>query len=330
MPASSFVAEHGPAITEAAHRIEGRVLTTPCLSPADMPGVTVKAESLQATGSFKLRGAFNAVLRLLEHPPRPPGLVTVSSGNHGQALAYVARALGLPAVVVMPDAAVAAKKHAVARLGAQVVCDGVTVETREEHFQEVIARTGFAPVHPYDDWSVIHGQGTVGLEIVDQVPDVEVIAVPLGGGGLISGIAIAMAYRNAGARVVGVEPALADDARRSVAAGRIVSRAPGPTVADGAMVTQIGERPAEVLLSQRLVDDVVTVTDDELLATLPRIWKETRLLVEPTGALALTASLVGRLPGPGGRTVAVVSGGNVEEELLIAALGEQPTPSSAR
>ncbi|MBO0715338.1 MAG: threonine/serine dehydratase [Acidimicrobiales bacterium] len=312
-----FVAEHGQAVADAARRIEGRVVMTPCLSPADLPGVVVKPECLQATGSFKMRGAFNAVLRLLEEPPRPPGLVTVSSGNHGQAVAHVARALGLPAVVVMPATAAPAKQEAVARLGATVVTDRVTIETREERFKEVMAETGFTPVHPYDDWDVIHGQGTVGLEIADQVPDAGVVAVPLGGGGLVSGTAIALAYRGSGARVVGVEPAEADDARRSLAAGQLVSRVPGPTIADGAAVTQVGERPAEVLLGHRFVDEVVTVTDEELIATLPRIWRQTRLLVEPTGALALTAALLGRVPKAAGPTVAVVSGGNLEPDLMV-------------
>lgn len=320
MADQSFVAEHGQAVADAARRIEGRVVRTPCLAPADMPDLVVKPECLQATGSFKMRGAYNAVLRLLEEGPRPPGVVTVSSGNHGQALASVARALGLPAVVVMPATATAAKKEAVARLGATVVSDDVTIETREERFKEVVAATGFTPVHPYDDWDVIHGQGTMGLEIADQVPDAGVVAVPLGGGGLVSGTAIALAYRGRGAKVIGVEPAEADDARRSLAAGHLVSRSPGPTIADGAAVTQIGDRPAEVLLRHRFVHEVVTVTDEELVATLPRIWRQTRLLVEPTGALALTAALLGRMPESAGPTVAVVSGGNLESELLVSVL----------
>ena len=320
MADESFVAEHGQAVSDAARRIHGKVVQTPCLSPAEMPGVVVKPECLQATGSFKVRGAFNAVLHLLEQPPRPPGVVTVSSGNHGQALAAVARELGLPAVVVMTATAAPAKREAVTRLGARVVSDNVTIETREARFKEVVAETGYTPVHPYDDWDVIHGQGTVGLELADQVPDAGVVAVPLGGGGLVSGTAIALAYRGSGARVVGVEPAEADDARRSMAAGHLVSRSPGPTIADGAAVTQIGERPAEVLLGHRFVEEVVTVTDDELLATLPRIWRQTRLLAEPTGALALTAVLLGRVPAADGPTVAVISGGNIEHDLLISAL----------
>lgn len=314
------MAEHGQAIADAARRIKGRVVQTPCLSPADMPAVVVKPECLQATGSFKMRGAFNAVLRLLEEPPRPPGVVTVSSGNHGQAVAAVARALGLLAVVVMPATAAPAKKEAVARLGATVVSDNVTVETREERFAEVVAATGFTPVHPYDDWDVIHGQGSVGLEIAEQVPEAGVVVVPVGGGGLVSGTAIALAYRKSGARVIGVEPAEADDARRSLAAGHLVSRSPGPTIADGAAVTRIGDRPAEVLLAHQLVDEIVTVTDDELVATLPRIWRQTRLLVEPTGALALTAVLLGRVPAAAGPSVAVVSGGNVEPDLVSRVL----------
>jgi threonine dehydratase len=315
-----FVADHGRAAAEAARRIEGRVLHSPCLWPPGMPGVALKAECLQATGSFKLRGAFNALLGLTERGPRPPGVVTVSSGNHGQAVAYAARALGLPAVVVMPAEAALSKRDAVVALGARVVSSGVTTVTREERFRQVVEETGYVPVHPYDDWSVIHGQGTVGTEIADQVPEAATVVVPVGGGGLISGVAIALAWRASPARVVGVEPEEADDARRSLDAGRIVSRAPGPSVADGALVTRIGDRPAEVLLDQRLVHAVVTVTDDELLAAMARIVRETRLVVEPTGALALAAVLLGRVPAAGGPTVAVLSGGNVEAGVLVSAL----------
>jgi threonine dehydratase len=322
----SFLAEHGPALEAAARRIADRVTRTPLLAPADLPGLLLKPECLQATGSFKVRGAFNAVLCLIEAAPDTPGVATVSSGNHGQALAYVARALGLPAVVVMPADAAAVKRDAVRRYGARVVDAGVTTDNREERFVEVLAETGYSPVHPFDDWNVIHGQASAGLEIAADAPDAPVVAVPVGGGGLISGIALALAQRAHPARIVGVEPAAADDARRSLEAGRVTTRSGATSIADGALAARIGERPARLLLEQRAIDEIVTVTDDELRASLPRIWAQTRLIVEPTGALALTAALLGRFD-TGGRAVVVVSGGNVDPAFVARTIQEAPEES---
>jgi threonine dehydratase len=291
------------------------------LQPAGLGQVLIKPECIQATGSFKVRGAFNALLKLYAERPGTAGVVTVSSGNHGQAVAYAARSLGLAAVVVMPEQASAVKREAIRRLGARIVNQGVTTANREQRFREVVTETGFVPVHPFDDWDVIHGQGTVGLEVADDLPEVETVVVPVGGGGLISGVALALAYRGTGARVVGVEPAAADDARQSLDAGHVVEQVAGPTIADGAMASRVGERPASVLLEQRLVDEIVTVTDEELIGALPTIWSESRLLVEPTGALALTAVLTGRVAGDGA-TVAVISGGNVGAEFVVSTLTE--------
>lgn len=313
--------QSGPAalIDAAAERIAGRVTRTPLLAPAGLPGLLIKPECLQATGSFKVRGAFNAVLCLLAEQPGLTGVATVSSGNHGQAIAYVARELGLAAVVVMPAEAAAVKRAAVLRYGARVVDRGVHTDNREQVFAEVLAETGYAPVHPFDDWNVIHGQASVGLEIAADAPRASVVAVPLGGGGLISGIAMALARRGHPARVVGVEPAAADDARRSLAAGVVVSRLGASSIADGALASRIGDRPAQILLGERLIDEIVTVSDAELLATLPRIWTQTRLLAEPTGALALTAALLGRFD-PGEQAVVVVSGGNVDPDFVARTL----------
>lgn len=325
----TFLAEHAAGIGQAVTRIAGRVVRTPLLRPADLPGLAIKPESLQAAGSFKVRGAFNAVLSLLENGAPVPGVVTVSSGNHGQALAYVARQLGLPAVVVMPETAATIKRDAVLRYGARVVSDGVSTDNREDRFAEVVAETGYLPVHPFDNWAVIHGQATIGLELAQDAPEAAVVVVPLGGGGLISGISIALAAAGAPARVVGVEPAAADDARRSLAAGRIVRRAGAQSIADGALSAEIGRRPAEVLLEHRLVDEIVTVSDEELLGVLPRIWSQTRLLVEPTGALALAAVLLGRVATSAGDVVSVVSGGNVDPGLLARTILAAPRATGA-
>ncbi|MHB2023022.1 MAG: threonine ammonia-lyase, partial [Mycobacteriales bacterium] len=261
----TFIAEHSTAIEQAAARIASRVVRTPLLRPADLPGVALKPELLQAAGSFKVRGAFNAVLSLLQAGQTVPGVVTVSSGNHGQALAFVAREMGLPAVVVMPETAAAIKRDAVLRYGGRVVSEGVSTDNREERFSQVVADTGYIPVHPFDDWAVIHGQGTVGREIARDCPEAATVVVPVGGAGLISGIAIALAGAGAPARVVGVEPAAADDARRSLVEGRVVRSSAAVSIADGALSSQIGRRPAEVLLEHRLIDEIVTISDDELL-----------------------------------------------------------------
>ncbi|HVA59771.1 MAG TPA: threonine/serine dehydratase [Mycobacteriales bacterium] len=312
-----FLADHLTDIRTAAERISGRVLRTPTLAPLDFAGVLLKPECLQPTGSFKVRGAFNALLELHAASPDLAGVVTVSSGNHGQALAYAGRNLGVPVVVVMPASAAPVKVAAVTRLGARVVSDGVTPENREECFRAVVEETGFAPVHPFDNWSVIHGQATIGLEILADQPEVATIVVPVSGAGLLSGVAMAAKALRPDVRVVGAEPAAADDARQSLAAGRVVRQIAGPTIADGALAPEIGARPAEVLLEQGLVDAIVTVSDDELREALPRLWMGAKLLAEPTGGLAVAAGLRGGLGMP---VVAVVTGGNVDPALVAALL----------
>jgi threonine dehydratase len=326
---AAVLAAHLTEIEAAERRLAGRVAPSPLLAPTTLAGLWLKAECLQPTGSFKIRGAFNAVTRLAGADPPPTGLAAVSSGNHAQAVALAGRAVGLPVVVVMPESAAPVKVAATRRLGADVVTAGVTTENRETRFREVVAETGYTPVHPFDDWDVLHGQGTIGLELARELPDLDTVVVPVSGGGLISGIALALAARAPAARVVGVEPAVADDARRSLAAGRVVRRAAGRTLADGARASSLGARSAEVLLEQRLVTEIVTVDDEQLRLVLPRLWLEAKLLVEPTGALAAAAVLAGTVRGRGGPVVAVLSGGNVDPALLVELLGEQPARPAA-
>ena len=307
-PDDPFLLSHLAEVRAAAVRIGPYVRRTPLLE-TDV-GV-VKPECLQVTGAFKARGAFNAVLRLVEVDPGLRGVAAVSSGNHGQAVALAARRLGVDAVVVMPEDAVPTKLDAVLRLGARVVNEGVTIENRDARFAEVLTDTGYAPVHPYDDWDVIHGQGTVGLEVAADHGEVTQVVVPIGGGGLASGVTLALKALVPGVRVVGVEPTAAADAAESFRARRHVRRPAGPTLADGARPAAIGARAYEVLIQRGLIDDVVTVEEAALAAATIVVWRGARLMAEPTGALPVAAVLAGAVTsGPG--TVLVVSGGNVD------------------
>jgi len=326
---AAFVAEHVTAIRAAAERIAGHVLRTPVL-PADgiAPATVVKPELLQPTGSFKDRGAFNAVLSLVEAPPgvrrsHPSGVITVSSGNHGQAVALAARTLGLPCTVVMPEGSNPVKVAAVRALGATVVSEGVTGANREERARELQERTGLAMVHPFDAWDTIHGQGTIGLELLDDMPDLGVLLCPIGGGGLISGCAIALKSTRPEIRVIGVEPELAADAAASRRSGRHERLAVAPaTIADGLRSMSLGERGFEVIVARGLVDDVVTVSEAEIEDAMLAAWTRLHLVVEPSGAVGLAALLSGRLaPPPAGARVAVVlSGGNVDPVLAARLL----------
>jgi threonine dehydratase len=294
----------------------------------------LKAESLQVTGSFKARGAFNKTLSLIERAAsggaEVHGLAAVSSGNHAQAVALAGRSLDLPVVVVMPEDSRPNKVAATRALGATVITDGVTVETREARLAQVLADTGYHPVHPFDDWDVIHGQGTAALELLEDRPDVMTVVVPVGGGGLISGTALAVkgapGPSGRDVTIIGAEPAQADDAARSLRTGTHVHHAAGPTLADGARVPSIGERAFDVIVERRLVDEIVTVPEDAIAAATVALAERAHLVVEPTGALAVAAALAGLVPGGAGRadgpggphrpTVLFVSGGNIDTRRL--------------
>jgi threonine dehydratase len=296
-------------VRAAADRIAGRVLRTPLLTWDDR--LRLKAENLQPVGAFKQRGAFNAVARL---PPaeRAAGVLTHSSGNHGAALAAAARGFGVPAVVVVPDTAVASKVRAVKELGAEIVV--VPAAERAQAAQRLAAQRGLAVVPPFDHPDVIAGQGTIGLEITGDLPDVEVVLVPVGGGGLASGVATAVKAVRPQARVLGVEPELAGDAAQSLAESRLTpwpSEDTARTIADG-LRTGLSELTFAHL--RAYLDGIITVTEDEIRAAAARLIRGTRTLVEPSGAVAAAAYLAGRTPP--GRTVAVITGGNIEPTLL--------------
>jgi len=305
-------------VRAAADRIAGRVVRTPLLPfAAAEPGrpLWLKPESLQPIGAFKLRGAFNAILERLDEA-RLHGVVTHSSGNHARAVAWVARELGVRAVIVIPDVAPAVKVDAVRALGAEVVL--VTAAERETRAVDLAAAHGYVMIPPYDDAAVLAGQGTVGLEIAADLPDVDLVLVPVSGGGLIGGVATAVKALSPGTAVIGVEPELAGDAAESFRTGARVTWTTEQTyrtIADGLRTTSVGEIPWRQI--QKYVDDIITVTEDEIREAVGRLAADARLVAEPSGAVPFAAYLhyADRL-GARGNTVAVISGGNLAMDTL--------------
>jgi threonine dehydratase len=315
----SFLEDHAAQVRQAAERIRGHVRRTPCLTTDLSSDLRLKPECFQVTGSFKVRGAFNAILTLASQHPRPAGVIAVSSGNHAQAVALAAASVGIPALVLIPEDANPAKVAATRALGAEVIQEGITFANREQRLHEEMAARGFTLVHPFDDWNVIHGQGTAALELLEDAPDLEVIATPVGGGGLLSGTAISAKHLNSAIRVIGVEPAVADDAYRSWKAGSIQALAePTTTIADGVRTTSIGARTFETMFANRLVDEIVTVTEEEIASAVRVAWSRLHLALEPTGALPLAAHLTGKLPG--GRAGLILTGGNANLETVATLL----------
>jgi threonine dehydratase len=302
-----------PEVRAAARCVSGAVVRTPLLTSPWTPYLLLKPESLQPTGSFKVRGATHALAQLSE-ARRAAGVVTHSSGNHGRALAHAARAGGVRCTVVMPQEAPAHKIEAVRALGAEVVL--VPAAERAARAHALVAEKGMALVPPYDHPDVIAGQGTIGLEIVEDQPGVEVVLVPVGGGGLASGVAAAVTALRPRAQVIGVEPELAADARESLAAGALRPWPPEQTyrtVADG-LRTALSELTLAHLRAR--LAGIVTVSEQEILDATGRLLHDARLVAEPSGAVATAAYLSHRDELPSGRTVAVVSGGNIDPALL--------------
>jgi threonine dehydratase len=318
-------------IRAAQRRVAGIAVRTPLLPypwAGDERPLWLKPESLQPVGAFKIRGAVNKIASLTPGE-RAAGVVTHSSGNHAQAVAYAARRFAVTAVIVIPEGAPAVKVAATRSLGATVVM--VPPAEREERAAELVAQHGYVPVPPYDDAAVIAGQGTVGLEIATDLPEVELVLVPISGGGLISGVATAVKALSPRARVVGVEPELAADAMESWRTGRRVAwpaERTHRTIADGLRVTCVGELPWEHIRAH--VDDIVTVTEEEIREAVRVLAGRARLVAEPSGAVATAAYLFGKVPQPAGRTVCVVSGGNVDPEAYAAILRGEREPGAVR
>lgn len=316
-------------IRAAAARIADVIVHTP-LVRAPFEGVAgrgtrkeiyLKPESLQPIGSFKLRGAANKILQLSPDEVKR-GVITYSSGNHAQGVAYAAREVGAKAVIVMPSNAPAIKKAATLALGAEVVDVGPASSERLAKAEELIARHGYVVVPPYDDEKIIAGQATCGLEIVEALPDVDLVLSPVSGGGLLSGTATAVKLLKPDAKVYGVEPELAGDAAESLRTGRIVTwpaERTTRTICDGLRTQSVGE--LNFVHIQRNVDGIITVTEAEVRAAMRAIVATARLVPEPSGAVTTAALLfhTHELP-PYRKAVAIVSGGNVDPRLLAEVL----------
>ena len=309
---------------EARERLRGAALHTPLVRLSSVTDAVafLKAESLQPIGSFKLRGAFNAVAQLSE-AQRQRGVITYSSGNHGQGVAYAARAFGVPAIIVMPSNAPEIKRQATTALGAQIVDVGPASSERRERAEALAAEHGYAIIPPYDDPAIIAGQGTCGLEILDDCPEVDLVLAPVGGGGLLSGVAASIRQQRPECHVIGVEPELAGDAAASLRQGKIVqytAEQTTRTLADGLRTQSLGDLNFAHI--QRYVERVITVTEQEIVQAMRRIAWDARLIAEPSGAVATAALLFHGHELPQHRTaVAIISGGNAEPATLLRVLG---------
>ncbi|MEO8194048.1 MAG: threonine/serine dehydratase [Gemmatimonadales bacterium] len=281
--------------------------------------VWYKPEGLQRAGAFKFRGAYN-FLHSLPEDERARGVVAPSSGNHGQGVAMAARLFGVPVTVVMPTNVTAAKRAGAERLGARIVLAGTTTQERADKAREICDAEGLTLVHPYDDPMIIAGQGTVGLEIADDRPDVQTVLVPVGGGGLSAGVATALKLKLPGVRVIGVEPVSAPKLFRAREKGAPVRLDATGGLADGLQATEIGGRP--FLHHQAYIDDVVLVDDEPLPRAMRHLLDRLKVVVEPSGAITAAALLTGAVKTTG-TTVAVLSGGNIEWDGLLQLLSRE-------
>lgn len=299
---------------EAAHeRLVGKAHRTPVLQSRyfdERVGAKLflKCENFQKVGAFKFRGAMNAVLSLADEERRR-GVVTHSSGNHGQALALAGGLAGVHVTVVSPRTAPPVKLDAMRGYGARVVLCEPTLAAREAAAARVIEESGAVLVHPYNDLRIIAGQATVAKELLEDVPDLDLLLAPVGGGGLLAGTALAAAYFSPSARVMGAEPAGADDAARSLAAGEILPSVAPRTIADG-LLGSLGDLTFPVI--RRLVERIATVDDEEIVSAMRLVWERMKIVVEPSAAVPVAALLAGGLDVAGRRVGVILSGGNVD------------------
>jgi threo-3-hydroxy-L-aspartate ammonia-lyase len=308
-------------IRQAAARIRGVALRTPLLRWDER--TWLKPESLQPVGAFKIRGAYNAIAGLTD-AERARGVVTYSSGNHAQAVARAARLLGARATIVMPQSAPRIKVDGVRRDGAEIIFTGPGSEERHRIALDLVERGGAVMIEPYDDPRIIAGQGTCGLEIAEDLPEVTSVLIPVSGGGLSAGIATAVKALSPETRIIGVEPELAADARESLERGEVVhwdASLTTRTMADGLRVEQLGRLTFEHL--RRYMDDIVTVGEEDLIDAIRRLASGARLVVEPSGAAAMAAHLTGAAPQGAGDDIRciVISGGNIDPSALAEILG---------
>jgi len=304
-------------IRQAAERIKPYAHRTPVFTCASLnrqvnAQVFLKCENFQKVGAFKFRGACNTVFSL-SNDEAQYGVATHSSGNHAQALALAARLRGISAFIVMPDNASTVKKAAVASYGGQITFCEPTLRARETSLARIVEETGATEVHPYNDYRVISGQGTAALELLEDIPDLDVIITPVGGGGLLSGTAIASTELSSRIRVLAAEPEMADDAYRSIQAGIIIPSINPNTVADG-LLTSLGELTFPII--QQRVEQIITVSEAGILESMRFIWERTKLIIEPSAAVPIGLLLERKVNLDGLRIGVILSGGNVDLESL--------------
>jgi threonine dehydratase len=314
-------------IRTAQSRLRGIAVRTPLiefkLCAEDPRRLFLKPENQQPIGAFKLRGAYNKVASLSAED-RKRGVITYSSGNHAQGVAYAARALGAKAVIVMPENAPGIKREATAALGAEIVLVGPGSAERQEKAEELAGQRGYVIVPPYNDEEIIAGQGTMGLEILEDLPEVEMVLAPVGGGGMLSGVSTAIKLSKPSIKVIGVEPELAGDAQASFRAGKIVQFPADKvtsTIADGLRTQSIG--PINFEHIRRYVDDIITVTEDEIRLAMKYLASSAATVAEPSGAVAVAGFIfhAKQLP-PVKLAAAIVSGGNIDPKMLEEMRGE--------
>jgi threonine dehydratase len=311
LPAAADVAGAAQRLADVIHITP--VMTSRTLDAASGRAVFLKCENFQRVGAFKFRGAYNAISRLSPEC-RSQGVVTHSSGNHAQGVALAAQLLGVPATIVMPADAPSIKRSATAGYGARIVT--CAAAEREAISAQLVADEGLTLVHPYDDGDVIAGQGTAAWELLQAIGTLDILLVPVGGGGLISGSALAASALCPACRVIGVEPALADDAGRSYRSGEVVTLTEVPgTIADGLRTRFVGRRNLAIM--RRHVADMITVPEEAIVAALRFAWQRLKIVIEPSAAVALAPLLTGALRAPGARVGVILSGGNVDMTTAI-------------
>jgi threonine dehydratase len=309
-------------IERARKAIRGMIHTTPLLFSDSLSGIDgrtvyLKLENLQKTGSFKMRGASYKISRLGSSVAER-GVLAVSAGNHAQGVALAARTHGLPATIVMPLHAPLSKQLATKGYGGKVILRGESFGEAEEYARK-LEKKGYTMIHPYNDEDIIAGQGTIGLEIIEALPEADTVIVPIGGGGCISGISVAVKAKKPGCRIIGVEAAAAPSAFLSARAGKIISVKPAPSIADGIAIKSVGQIAFPMI--QRYVDEIVTVEEDEIAAAILLLMERKRIVAEGAGAVPLAALLGGDVKIEGRNCVLVICGGNIDVNLIDRIIG---------
>lgn len=300
-------------IRRAADRIGSVIHHTPVLTSANLNQMTsaelfFKCENFQKVGAFKFRGASNAVFSLSEKQAKK-GVATHSSGNHAAALTLAAKMRAIAAYIVMPKTAPQVKKEAVAGYGAKITFCEPTLDSRESTLEKVVAQTGATFIHPYNDYRIIAGQATAALELVEAIPDLDIVITPVGGGGLLSGTALSVSARSTSTEVFGAEPEGADDAYRSLKEGKIIPSVNPKTISDG-LLTSLGDKTFPII--QRFVKQIVTVGDEATIAAMRYIWERMKIVIEPSAAVPFAALLDKKIEISGKRIGIILSGGNVD------------------